>query len=124
MKRLNSVNWEEEETNLLQELILELVKLLCRSRKWVQRQSFASLAGHLVSSNAIEPTEFAQNILPHLISLSDDKVPNVRFMVAQVLSSLINLGNTFQQWNIILLNLHKNKFQTGFLILPILTIQF
>ena len=77
--------------SFVRDYLLKLVEILCHSSKWAHRQSFAALSGYLTGS--IAPDHFAQDILPHLISLSSDKVPNVRLVVAQTLtSSVMNLG--------------------------------
>jgi len=80
--------------NFVRDFLLQVVDVLCHSTKWVQRQSFAALAGYLTTR--LPPTQFAQDILPHLISLSTDKVPNVRIVVAQTLTnSVMNLGKLY-----------------------------
>lgn len=69
--------------NVVHDFLVELVKSLSESSKWVRRQTFAALSGQLIVTNALYPSQFAQDILPHLVGLSTDKVPNVRLVVAR-----------------------------------------
>ncbi|XP_076285831.1 serine/threonine-protein phosphatase 4 regulatory subunit 1 isoform X2 [Lasioglossum baleicum] len=55
---------------------------------WVRRQTFAMLCGHLISSNAISGTKFCVELLPILLKLSADKVPNVRLAAARSLKNI------------------------------------
>ncbi|XP_076764465.1 serine/threonine-protein phosphatase 4 regulatory subunit 1 isoform X2 [Xylocopa sonorina] len=63
--------------------------------KWIRRQTFAFVCAKLISSNAISGDRFSQEMLPTLLKLSFDKVPNVRLAVARTLSrNVIPMG----QW--------------------------
>jgi len=64
-------------------LIAELVDKLANSSHWSRRQTFGVLCGELVKS--IPYTAFSQDLLPHLLELAFDLVPNVRLSVARVL---------------------------------------
>lgn len=75
--------------NPVHEFLVDLVKALSESSKWVRRQTFAALSGQLLTTNALYPNQFAQDILPHLLGLSDDKVPNVRLVVARSIVSCV-----------------------------------
>ncbi|XP_033331828.2 serine/threonine-protein phosphatase 4 regulatory subunit 1 isoform X2 [Megalopta genalis] len=55
---------------------------------WVRRQTFAMLCGHLISSNAISARKFCLELLPVLLKLSTDKVPNVRLAAARSLKNI------------------------------------
>lgn len=81
---------------MLAELLSQLVKSLANSDVWVRRQAFASLAGQLMETGAISPDQFAEDILPALVNLSKDKVPNVRLKVAQsIVLSVLNEGKLY-----------------------------
>lgn len=84
-------------SNPVHEFLVDLVKALSESSKWVRRQTFAALSGQLLATHALYPNQFAQDILPHLIGLSEDKVPNVRLVVARSIVShvLQNGKNSF-----------------------------
>jgi len=45
----------------------------------------------LIRKGSVTSTQFAQDILPHLVGLSTDKVPNVRLVVAQTLTYAASL---------------------------------
>lgn len=63
------------------------------AEKWVRRQTFALVCAKLISSNAISGDRFSQEMLPNLLKLSSDKVPNVRLAVARTLSkNVIPMG--------------------------------
>ncbi|KZC08405.1 PREDICTED: serine/threonine-protein phosphatase 4 regulatory subunit 1-like [Dufourea novaeangliae] len=55
------------------------------AEKWTGRQTYAFLCGQLVSNNAITRIKFSRELLPILLQLSTDKVPNVRLAVARTL---------------------------------------
>jgi serine/threonine-protein phosphatase 4 regulatory subunit 1 len=88
VNRLNYSYCKESspDASLVREFLIHLVRTLGHSEQWMRRQAFASLAGQLVEIGAMSPAQFAQDILPHLINLSEDPVPNVRLVVAQSLT--------------------------------------
>ena len=80
---------ERHVTALFQELRFSLVY----AKKWIRRQTFAFVCAKLISSNAISGDRFSQEMLPNLLKLSTDKVPNVRLVVARTLSkNVIPMG--------------------------------
>lgn len=69
------------------------LKSLVYARKWVRRQTFAFVCANLISKNAISGDRFSQEMLPTLLEISSDKVPNVRLVVARTLSkNVIPMG--------------------------------
>jgi serine/threonine-protein phosphatase 4 regulatory subunit 1 len=76
--------------NLVHDFLRELVETLCQSEKWVRRQTFAALSGQLIGVGALKPVQFAEDVLPHLVNLSYDPVPNVRLIVAQTMVSCVS----------------------------------
>lgn len=85
-----------ESINPVHEFLVDLVKALSESPKWVRRQTFAALSGQLLATNALYPNQFAHDILPHLIGLSEDKVPNVRLVVARsIVSCVLPFGMSY-----------------------------
>ncbi|XP_017880450.1 serine/threonine-protein phosphatase 4 regulatory subunit 1-like isoform X2 [Ceratina calcarata] len=65
------------------------------AKKWIRRQTFAFVCAKLISNNAISGDRFSQEMLPNLLKLSLDKVPNVRLAVARTLSrNVVPMG----QW--------------------------
>ncbi|KAK2579862.1 hypothetical protein KPH14_007545 [Odynerus spinipes] len=76
-----------DEALLVTALIQELKDTLANSRnKWIRRQAYALLCAQLISNGAISGEKFAKEMLPSLLNLSWDKVPNVRLAVARTLS--------------------------------------
>uniref|UniRef100_A0A1B6DIY0 WW-binding domain-containing protein n=2 Tax=Clastoptera arizonana TaxID=38151 RepID=A0A1B6DIY0_9HEMI len=73
--------------SLLRELLTELAGQFAHSNRWNRRQTFALLCSCLINERVLSDEMFARDILPHLLDLSWDKVPNVRLAVARTLSS-------------------------------------
>uniref|UniRef100_A0A4W4GII7 WW-binding domain-containing protein n=1 Tax=Electrophorus electricus TaxID=8005 RepID=A0A4W4GII7_ELEEL len=65
--------------------INELVVRFCHCPKWVGRQAFAFICQAVVEEDCMPMDQFAQHLLPCLLSLSSDPVPNVRVLVAKAL---------------------------------------
>ncbi|XP_011698088.1 PREDICTED: serine/threonine-protein phosphatase 4 regulatory subunit 1-like isoform X2 [Wasmannia auropunctata] len=84
---------------LAMSLIHELREtLVLDAKKWIHRQTYALVCAHLIRNNAIPADKFTKEMLPCLISLSCDRVPNVRLAVARTIATdviamgLDNLG--------------------------------
>ncbi|XP_077271693.1 serine/threonine-protein phosphatase 4 regulatory subunit 1 isoform X2 [Temnothorax americanus] len=84
---------------LMTSLILELREtLVLDADKWTYRQTYALLCAQLIRNNAITGEKFCKEMLPCLITLSRDRVPNVRLAVARTIATdviamgLDNLG--------------------------------
>ncbi|XP_035726061.1 serine/threonine-protein phosphatase 4 regulatory subunit 1-like isoform X1 [Vespa mandarinia] len=83
-------NDEPLATALIQEL---RDTIAINTSKWVRRQTYALLCAQLIAGNAISGEKFAKEMLPSLLNLSWDKVPNVRLAVARTLSqNVIAMG--------------------------------
>uniref|UniRef100_A0A671QRX5 Serine/threonine-protein phosphatase 4 regulatory subunit 1-like n=1 Tax=Sinocyclocheilus anshuiensis TaxID=1608454 RepID=A0A671QRX5_9TELE len=65
--------------------INELIMRFCHCSKWVGRQAFAFICQAIVEEDCMPMDQFAQHLLPSLLSLSSDPVPNVRVLVAKAL---------------------------------------
>uniref|UniRef100_A0A3P9A5W6 WW-binding domain-containing protein n=1 Tax=Esox lucius TaxID=8010 RepID=A0A3P9A5W6_ESOLU len=65
--------------------INELVVRFCHCPKWVGRQAFAFICQTIVEEDCMPMDQFAQHLLPSLLSLSSDPVANVRVLVAKAL---------------------------------------
>ncbi|KAL0109161.1 hypothetical protein PUN28_014328 [Cardiocondyla obscurior] len=76
------------EDALVTSLIHELREtLVLDAKKWIHRQTYALVCTHLIRNNAITTDKFSKEMLPCLISLSCDRVPNVRLAVARTLAT-------------------------------------
>ncbi|XP_050459179.1 serine/threonine-protein phosphatase 4 regulatory subunit 1-like isoform X3 [Cataglyphis hispanica] len=77
-------------TSLIHELRDTLV---FNAKKWIHRQIYALVCSHLIRNNAITGSKFSKEMLPCLINLSVDRVPNVRLAVARTLATdVIGMG--------------------------------
>lgn len=72
--------------SLLRGLLAELAEQFAHSSRWNRRQTFAHLCSQLVTDRVLVDDMFARDVLPHLLDLSWDPVPNVRLAVARTLS--------------------------------------
>ncbi|XP_028044967.1 serine/threonine-protein phosphatase 4 regulatory subunit 1 isoform X2 [Monomorium pharaonis] len=87
------------EDALVTSLIHELREtLVLDAKKWIHRQTYALICSHLIRNDAISGDKFSKEMLPCLINLSVDRVPNVRLAVARTIATdviamgLDNLG--------------------------------
>jgi len=78
-------------------LATSVVQVLANSPHWAKRQTYAVLCGELLrqaastdsaNTSGYSPASFSTELLPHLLDLAWDKVPNVRLAVARVVSCL------------------------------------
>ncbi|KAM0734403.1 Serine/threonine-protein phosphatase 4 regulatory subunit 1 [Formica fusca] len=77
-------------TSLIHELRDTLV---LNAKKWIHRQIYALVCSHLIRNNAITGSKFSKEMLPCLINLSVDRVPNVRLVVARTMATdVIGMG--------------------------------
>ncbi|XP_014023661.2 serine/threonine-protein phosphatase 4 regulatory subunit 1 isoform X2 [Salmo salar] len=65
--------------------INELIVRFCHCPKWVGRQAFAFICQAIVEEDCMPMDQFAQHLLPSLLSLSLDPVANVRVLVAKAM---------------------------------------
>ncbi|XP_068989925.1 serine/threonine-protein phosphatase 4 regulatory subunit 1 isoform X2 [Neodiprion pinetum] len=81
---------------LVTALVQELGHMLPRSVKWTRRQTYGILCSQLITNGAITADRFSKEMLPHLIDLSWDTVPNVRLAVARTLAR--NVATRGPEW--------------------------
>merc|ERR1711997_871723 len=79
---------DSQSSGLVRVLLADLVGELVRSESWIHRQTYASLALTLYEDSALDHAQFSQNVLPNLLDLAEDKVPNVRLVVARALRQI------------------------------------
>merc|ERR1719270_416647 len=79
---------DDQSSGLVRVLLADLIQELVKSDSWIHRQTYASLALTLFLESSLDQTQFAQDVLPNLMDLSEDKVPNVRLAVARALKQL------------------------------------
>jgi len=79
---------EDQSSGLVRVLLADLISELVKSDSWIHRQTYATLALTLFLESSLDHTQFAQDVLPNLMELAEDKVPNVRLVVARTLKQL------------------------------------
>ncbi|XP_075228687.1 serine/threonine-protein phosphatase 4 regulatory subunit 1-like isoform X2 [Lycorma delicatula] len=89
------VRWISSDVRLLNNILVELAEQLAHSTHWNRRQTFALLCSRLVSQHVLPEETFATNVLPHLLDISWDAVPNVRLAVARTLYTDIAYNHYF-----------------------------
>ena len=92
LKDLNT----RERPDLAKSLMTTNVESLAEETLWVHRQTYASLALRINKVGGLTLEQFAENVLPKLIELSEDIVPNVRLAVARTLGAI---GTKSDQFN-------------------------
>ncbi|XP_013373795.1 PREDICTED: serine/threonine-protein phosphatase 4 regulatory subunit 1-like isoform X2 [Chinchilla lanigera] len=65
--------------------INELIIRFRHCSKWVGRQAFAFICQAVVSEQCVPVDQFVEHLLPSLLSLKSDPVPNVRVLLAKAL---------------------------------------
>lgn len=85
-------------------VISELVIRFRHCAKWVGRQAFAFICQAVVDEECIPVEQFVEHLLPSLLSLASDPVPNVRVLLAKALRQTLlekaylrNAGNPHLQ---------------------------
>ncbi|XP_071967162.1 serine/threonine-protein phosphatase 4 regulatory subunit 1-like isoform X2 [Engystomops pustulosus] len=69
--------------------INELIMQFRHSSKWVGRQAFAFICQAVVQEECMPADQFATHLLPNLLSLASDPVPNVRVLLAKALKQTL-----------------------------------
>ncbi|KAJ7338685.1 hypothetical protein JRQ81_012587 [Phrynocephalus forsythii] len=67
------------------DLMNELVERFCRCLKWSGRQTFVFICQTIIEDDSLPMDQFAEYLLPHLLHLASDRVPNVRVLLAKTL---------------------------------------
>jgi len=76
------------ELELCRSTVASLVSCLATSSHWTRRQTYAQLVGQLLT--ALPWQEVSSHLLPHLLNLTEDRVPNVRLQVANVIGHVLS----------------------------------
>ncbi|XP_077316356.1 serine/threonine-protein phosphatase 4 regulatory subunit 1-like [Lithobates pipiens] len=77
------------ETELGINFINELIVQFRHSNKWVGRQAFAFICQAVVQEECMPAEQFVTHLLPSLLSLASDPVPNVRVLLAKALKQTL-----------------------------------
>ncbi|EMP33425.1 Serine/threonine-protein phosphatase 4 regulatory subunit 1 [Chelonia mydas] len=86
------------------DLMNELVEKFCRCPKWSGRQTFVFICQTVIEDDCLPVDQFAVQLLPHLLHLASDRVPNVRVLLAKTLRQtllekeyFLNSANSHQE---------------------------
>lgn len=82
----NLIRVVSADITILRGILAELAEQFAHSTQWARRQSFALLCSSLLKTPVLPDDMFARDVLPHLLDLSWDGIPNVRIAVARTLS--------------------------------------
>ncbi|XP_057333338.1 serine/threonine-protein phosphatase 4 regulatory subunit 1-like isoform X3 [Microplitis mediator] len=104
------ISYLSSDDSLVTAIIQELRSMLtASSSRWTCRQTFALLCASLISKDAISGEKFSSELLPWLLDLSSDVVPNVRLAVIRTLTTqVVNISNILSEEEVELIN---NKVQ-------------
>lgn len=72
-------------SSLLVNFLSELVEKFCHSSKWLGRQAFAFVCQLSIEEECLTLDQFSEHLLPPLLQLASDPVPNVRVLLAKTL---------------------------------------
>ncbi|KAK2870527.1 hypothetical protein Q8A67_024919 [Cirrhinus molitorella] len=72
-------------SSLLVSFLGELVDKFCHSSKWSGRQAFAFVCQLSIEEECLSLDQFSEHLLPPLLQLVSDPVPNVRVLLAKTL---------------------------------------
>lgn len=67
------------------DLIQELVESFGRCPRWSGRQAFVFVCQTVIEDDCLPMDQFAVQLMPHLLTLANDRVPNVRVLLAKTL---------------------------------------
>ncbi|XP_041375739.1 serine/threonine-protein phosphatase 4 regulatory subunit 1-like isoform X3 [Gigantopelta aegis] len=81
--------YEDGEENLTVVLVRDLVDQFAMSSRWLRRQNFAQCCRVILEENSLPPSIVVQGLLPPLLALGTDAIPNVRLSAARVLAQNI-----------------------------------
>ncbi|XP_033855124.3 serine/threonine-protein phosphatase 4 regulatory subunit 1-like isoform X3 [Acipenser ruthenus] len=70
---------------LVADFMAELVANFCHCPKWSGRQAFAFVCQSVIEDDCVSMDLFAEHMLPPLLQLACDPVPNVRVLLAKIL---------------------------------------
>jgi hypothetical protein len=87
-KMLKKLHMETPETFGVS-LINELVEDFCKCTKWSGRQSFVYICDIIIENDCLPMDSFAIHLMPQLLTLVNDSVPNVRMALAKTLTQTL-----------------------------------
>ncbi|MBN3310944.1 PP4R1 phosphatase, partial [Amia calva] len=73
------------DSTLVADFMVELVDKFCHSPKWSGRQAYAFVCQLAIEDDCISLEQFSEYLLPPLLQLVSDPVPNVRVLLAKTI---------------------------------------
>lgn len=70
----------------LSTLLADLTTRFCSGNRWMLRQSYVNICNQLVTDRALPLEDFGRLLLSPLLALKQDRVPNVRLVLARVIN--------------------------------------
>lgn len=86
MKQVSENSWAEDAESMLAPLLADLTTRFCSGNRWMLRQSYVNICNQLVTDRALPLEEFGKLLLAPLLALKQDRVPNVRLVLARVIN--------------------------------------
>lgn len=86
-------NWVDNES-MLTPLLTDLTTRFCSGNRWMLRQSYVNICNQLVNDRALPLEEFGKLLLAPLLALKQDRVPNVRLVLARVINFQLKYHGT------------------------------
>ena len=85
-----SPSYDSSTTSALKlDIIDEINSQMAESNRWVQRQAYAMVCEQIVANHSVPLDLFIDKMLDHLLNLSEDKVPNIRLVVARTITNTL-----------------------------------
>ena len=90
LKQVSENNWPPQDGAnnqvTLSSLLADLTTRFCSGSRWMLRQSYVNICNQLVTDRALPLEDFAKLLLSPLLALRQDRVPNVRLVLARVIN--------------------------------------
>lgn len=67
----------------------ELVDRFALANTWRSRQSYAYVVGQIIQDGSLPPSVVSSTLFPAFFALANDKVANIRLVVAKILQSYV-----------------------------------
>jgi len=106
-------NNEDNSFDITDSFVQDIIKGFAKSQRWIRRQTFLYVSHEIIRMEAVPAAKFASDIVPSLLTLSQDNIPNVRIVLANVLSWCLNCTEYFETLPDVEENLHEVMKRLG-----------
>uniref|UniRef100_A0A915LDY7 Serine/threonine-protein phosphatase 4 regulatory subunit 1 n=1 Tax=Romanomermis culicivorax TaxID=13658 RepID=A0A915LDY7_ROMCU len=66
-------------------LLQDIIRSFAKSQRWIRRQTFVHVCEEIVRTRSLPAVTFYDELMPTLVYLSQDRIPNVRIALANLL---------------------------------------